>query len=102
MKSSTRIESSPKNFDVSIDNFMQKDITLDCLTTKNDFERISITAKVTGIGETMKVSGGIAKQDVTIADSTGVREVDSMEGRYWQSHRRQYLSFRKHDGSVIQ
>ena len=27
---------------------------------------------MTGIGETTKVSGGIAKQDVTIADSTGV------------------------------
>ena len=51
---------------------MQKDITLDRLTTKNDFERISVTAKVTGIGETMKVSGGIAKQDAIIADSTGV------------------------------
>ena len=62
MKSNTRIQSSPHKFDVNIENLTQNEITLDRLTTKNDFDRVSVIAKVIRISETAKVS---------IADSTG-------------------------------
>lgn len=41
MKLNTRIENSPRKFDVSIENLMQNEIALDHLSTKNDFNRIS-------------------------------------------------------------
>ena len=44
--------------------------TLDRLTTKNYFDRTFVFAQVTQISKTTKVSGGITKQDITIADST--------------------------------
>ena len=56
MKLNTRIENSPRKFDVSIKNLMQNEIALDHLTTKNDFNRIFVTAKVTQICKTTKVS----------------------------------------------
>lgn len=57
MKSNNRIEgieSSPRKFDVDIKNITQNEITLDCLATKNNYDRISGTAKVTWISETTK------------------------------------------------
>ena len=58
---------------------MQNEITLDRLTTKNDFDRISVVAKVTWTSKTAKVSTSITKQDITIADPTGTVKVDIME-----------------------
>ena len=58
MKSNTRIETSPRKFDaVNIENFTDNEMTamtLDRLTTVNDFDRISVVAKVTRISESAK------------------------------------------------
>ena len=47
MKSNTQIESSLRKFDVNTKNPCAKWSYLDHLTTKNDFDRISVVAKVT-------------------------------------------------------
>ena len=122
MKSNTRIESSPKKFDaVNIENITDNEMTemtLDHLTTKNDFDRIFVVAKVTRISETATVSGGITKQDVKIADSTGTVKLtlweadigkvtedttyrfSSMMVRSYQGCK--YLSMPKQGGSITQ
>ena len=69
------------------------------LTTKNDFDRISVVAKVTQISETAKLSCNITKQNVTITDSTGaVKLIDTVGGQRWSSDR---IPLTKHNGPVI-
>ena len=45
------------------------------LDWKNTFDRVSVDVKVLRVGEPVMVSGGIKKQDVTIADSTSPAKV---------------------------
>ena len=70
MKSSARIESSPRKFDVNIENITDNEITLDHPTTNNDFDRISVVAKVTRIR--------------TIANSTGTVKLTLWEADIWK------------------
>ena len=73
IKLNTRIENSPRKFDVSIENL-----------TQNNFNRIFIIAKVTQISETMKVSSRIAKLGIAIADFTGVVKLTLWEADFGQ------------------
>ena len=119
LKSASRVESSPKKFEgVDISAVGKSEITLDELYNKNTFDRISVDAKAVRVGEPVMVSGGIKKQDVTIADSKSAAKVTlwqndigrMLEGksyrlsnvvvRCYQSTK--YLSMPKEGGLIIE
>ncbi len=80
LKSSSRVEGSPNRFSVGdISKIVSPEITLDRLAAKNIYDRVSFDAKVIHIEDPVKVSGGITKQDVTIADSTFAAKISLWE-----------------------
>ena len=49
-----------------------QEIMLDGLEAKNGYDRVSVSRKVVRVADPVKVSGGLKKQDATIADLTCV------------------------------
>ena len=80
LKSSSRVEASPKKFATDcVAKILSSKITLDDLDQRRAFERISVDAKVVRVGDPAAVSGGVVKQDVVIADSTSAAKITVWE-----------------------
>lgn len=76
LKSASRVEVSPKKFEaVDTSKIDNSDITLDALEKRNTFDTVSVDVKVLYVGEPVMVSGGIKKQDVTVADFTTAAKI---------------------------
>ena len=70
LKSSSRVGSSPKKFEVGeITIVGSSELSLDELDGKMSFAKVSLNAKAIGVSDPVTVSGGLRKQDVTISDS---------------------------------
>ena len=71
LRSSSRLESSPKKFkSEDIVEMRSMEITLGDLDSRSSFEKVSLVAKVLRVCDPVKVSGGLSKQDIIIADSS--------------------------------
>ena len=82
LKGNTKIGDSPKKFAVS--SLQYKDdtpttITLSNLETTNVYERVTVNVKVQTITTPISVPGGKKKQEIYVADSTGVGKVTLWE-----------------------
>lgn len=66
LKNLTDIEDSSKKFEVDV---MEK-MTLDKIGKTDEFEIVTVTAKVVGIEASMQVTGGLSKQDVYLSDAS--------------------------------
>lgn len=65
LKQSTDIEDSSEKFEVTL----PQRLSLGDIAQTDDFESVTVTAKVVGMEGPMQVSGGIMKQDVYISDA---------------------------------
>ena len=82
LKGSTQVKVSPKKFDPSAFNFDDYDsmeIKLSNLNSTNVFDRVTVSVKVLACTNALDVSGGKTKQDITVADNTGVCKVTLWE-----------------------
>jgi ssDNA-binding replication factor A large subunit len=68
LKSGSSVEQSDKTFDVDMSKLLTQKITVSEVVNRSVYEKISCSDKVI---ESLKVSGGITKQDTVIADDTG-------------------------------
>ena len=65
------MEASPKKFVVrDLARIGSSNMQLEELSSRNTFVKVSVAAKVIGVEKPVKVSGGITKQEVTIADAS--------------------------------
>lgn len=91
MRSSTRVQASPKKFDIDckdVSRNIADQISLSGLDDKNTFDRVSLAAKVLNVEEPSKVSGDLTKQDITIADRTAAARMTLWEADI--GHRKSY------------
>lgn len=82
LKGQTTISASPKTFDLDSIDFEDdgpSTITLGGLESMNAFDRVSTRVKVLKVSDPLSVTGGKKKQDVVVADSTGVGKVTLWE-----------------------
>ena len=76
LRSSSGVELSPKKFTVGdIGRLVNSKMKLKDLNSRNTFDKVYVEAKVVRVDESVKVAGGISKQDVVIADSTSVAKI---------------------------
>ena len=69
----TEVHSSPKKFPRSkVCKILSDTIVLEELESKHDYETVNFTAKVVRVGEPVQVTPKLRKQDVTVADKSGV------------------------------
>ena len=80
LRSSSRVTPSPKKFRVAdLSALSNPEIQLKALPDKNAYDKVSITAKILHLEDPVKVSGGLSKQDVTIADATAAARLTLWE-----------------------
>ena len=80
LRSSSGVELSPKKFTVGdIGRLVNSKMKLKDLNLRNTFDKVCVEAKVVRVDESVKVAGGISKQDVVIADSTSVAKITRWE-----------------------
>ena len=80
LRSSSGVESSPKKFTVGdIGRLVNSKMKLKDLNSRNTFDKVCVETKVVRVDESVKVAGGISKQDVVIADSTLVAKITLWE-----------------------
>ena len=81
LKSSSRIQPSPKKIVVNemLKRAENPQITLDALPMKSVYDKVTLNAKVINVEAPAKVSGGLTKQDVVIADSTSPARITLWE-----------------------
>ena len=58
---------------------MNEKITLNSLGTKNDYDKVTVSAKVIRVDEHTEVSGNLTKQDLIIADATAATKITLWE-----------------------
>ena len=82
LRSTSKVQSSPKKFSKEkIAVLMNEKITLDSLGTKNEYDKVTVSAKVIRIDEPTQVSGNLTKQDLIIADATAAAKITLWEDR---------------------
>ncbi len=59
LKSASKLEGSPKKFDVDISAIGRSVISLDELQEKSTFDKVTVSVKVTQVEKPVKVSGGL-------------------------------------------
>ena len=75
------MEASPKKFVVGdLVRIRSSNMRLDELSSRNTFDKVSVAAKVIGVEKPVKVSGGITKQEVIIADASSAARLTMWEG----------------------
>ena len=82
LKGQTTISESAKTFDVASIDFEDdspSSVTLSELDSTNIWDRVSVDVKVLTVMDPVSVPGGKRKQDVVVADSTGVGKVTVWE-----------------------
>lgn len=80
LRSSSGVELSSKKFTVGdIGRLVNSKMKLKDLNSRNTFDKVCVEAKVVRVDESVKVAGGISKQDVVIADSTSVAKITLWE-----------------------
>ena len=82
LRSSSGVELSPKKFTVGdIGRVVNSKMKLKDLNLRNTFDKVCVEAKVVRVDKSIsvKVAGGINKQDVVIADSTSVAKITLWE-----------------------
>ena len=80
LRSSSGVELSLKKFTVGdIGRLVNSKMKLKDLNSRNTFDKVCVEAKVVRVDESVKVAGGISKQDVVIADSTSVAKITLWE-----------------------
>ena len=80
LRSSSGVELSPKKFTASdIGRLVNSKMKLKYLNLRNTFDKVCVEAKVVHVDGSVKVAGGISKQDVVIADSTSVAKITLWE-----------------------
>lgn len=73
LKSNTALHKSPMKYTVSSKTLAKEtspDICLKDLSDKPIYSNVSFEAKVINLGDPVKLSGGLSKQEVIVADST--------------------------------
>ena len=74
-KGTTKLQPPPKKFDISTFYFSDEgpaEISVAQLESFNDYDRVTVNIKVMTTINPTEVSGGKTKQEVTVADSSGV------------------------------
>lgn len=84
LKSCTKLSKSPKNFIIPAADFDEstspKDITLNELQELDDYSGVNVDVKIMSVGEVQHVGvAGPKKQDVIIADSSGLARLTLWE-----------------------
>ena len=78
---SLHVQASPKKFVVGdLARIGSSNMRLNELSIRNTFNKVSVAAKVIGVEKPVKVSGGITKQEVTIADVSSAARLTMWEG----------------------
>ena len=75
---STIITTSSRKFKTS--EALTNHVPVSAIESKRAFDKMSITAKVLQVQPPTKVSGGLTKQDVTVADSTAAVKITLWQG----------------------
>ena len=71
LKSSSRVEASPKKFALAdVASIVSPKIVLKELSARSTFDKVSVIAKVVRVDKQVTVPGGKGKQDVIIADAS--------------------------------
>ena len=80
VKPATTVHMSPKKLDIS--KVIRSPIShrsVGSIDSCNNYDKVSISAKVLSIQTPIKVAGGLTKQEVTVADDTGAIKVTLWE-----------------------
>ena len=81
LKSSTTVRKSPIKLAISSKSLITPpDMCLKDLSDKPVYSKVSFQAKVINVDDPVKLSGGLSKQEVTVADSTAAARIT-----LWQS-----------------
>lgn len=117
LQHNSRVEKSPRKIVADIEKLnTNPTIRLSELKLRKPYDRVSVMAKVVKVKQPVHVSGGLTKQDITIADETGrailtlwEKDVETLTTntsyhfnkvtvREYQGSK--YLSFPKNDASI--
>ena len=87
LKSSSRMAPSPQKFKISdIAAIATSELKLEALGSRNTYDKVCLSAKVLRVQDPEKVSGGIMKQDITIADVTSAARLTLWEDDIGRIH----------------
>ena len=76
LKSSTTVRKSPIKLAISSKSLITPpDMCLKDLSDKPVYSKVSFQAKVINVDDPVKLSGGLSKQEVTVADSTAAARI---------------------------
>ncbi len=79
LRSSSRVEASPKFCTNRLEDMASTDITLENFEVRSGYDRVNVKAKVIRADEPVKVSGGLNKQDVATGDCSAAARLTLWE-----------------------